>query len=110
MDLQLYYGKMRQEEQRIGEEFPVICSHETADGGKAGRWTEVPRRIAARFIVQGLARLATHEESKIFRDVQNEAKRVADELLETAKQSAALLLSHGIAKLQDRVRAKEAKE
>ncbi len=110
MDLQLYYGKMRQEEQKIEDEFPIICSHETADGGKAGRWTEVPRRIAARFIVQGLARLANHQESKIFRDVQNEAKRVADELLETAKQSAALLLTHGIEKLQHRVRPKETQE
>ena len=29
MDLQLHYGKMRQEEQKMTDEFPVIVSNET---------------------------------------------------------------------------------
>src|SRR5512147_1963954 len=100
MDLQLHYSKIRQEEQKIGEEFPVIASHETADGGKAGVLVEVTRRIAARFITLGLARIATGEERKIFQDSKLEAKRVADEALEVAKQVAAGFAIRGIERLQ----------
>src|SRR5262249_12496732 len=100
MDVQAYYGKGKQEEQRIGDEFPVIGSHETAGGGIAGRMAEVARRVAARFIALGAARLATHDESKIFRDAQLEAKQAADALLEQAKLEIAMLAMKGVQKLQ----------
>jgi hypothetical protein len=107
MDLQLHYSKIRQEEQKIGEEFPVISSHETADGGKAGVLVEVTRRIAARFITLGLARIATAEERKMFDDAKIEAKRVADEALDVAKQTAAALVARGFEKLQSGLRPRE---
>src|SRR3954451_10055338 len=107
MDLQLHYSKVRQEEQRIGEEFPVISSHETADGGKAGVLVEVTRRIAARFITLGLARIASGEERKLFEDTKVEAKRIADDALEVAKQTAAAFAFRGIEKLQSGLRPKE---
>src|SRR5262249_30528359 len=110
MDLQAFYGKVKQEEQKIGEEFPIIISQETADGGKAGQFTEVARRVAARFLVQGLARLASHEESKIFRDAQVEAKRAADDLLEQAKLQIAMLAMRGVEKLQSQAKPKETVE
>src|SRR4051794_41412220 len=59
-------------------DFPLIVSHETGSGGRAGQVAEVARSVAARFIVQGLARLAKHDESKIFRDAQAKAKAEAD--------------------------------
>ena len=108
MDLSVFYGKLRQQEQEIMEPFPIIVSHETAGGGKAGAWSEVTRSIAARFVVQGLARIATGEEAKIFRDVQAEAKRVADEVLEAAKFQAVWMAGSAIQKLQNAVAPKEA--
>jgi len=110
MDLQAYYGKVKQEEQKIGEDFPVIVSHETPDGGKAGQLTEVARRVAAKFIAQGLARLATPSESTFFRDAQQAAKQAADELLQEAKVQIAMLAMKGVEKLQTGLQPKETKE
>ena len=51
MNLQGFYQKVRETEAAIGEEFPLIVSHGTSDGGKAGTFTEVPRRLAAMLVV-----------------------------------------------------------
>ena len=40
-------------EATIADEFPVVVSKETADGGKDGTMTEVPRRMAAKLVVDG---------------------------------------------------------
>ncbi|HEY1337195.1 MAG TPA: hypothetical protein VGF59_06775 [Bryobacteraceae bacterium] len=79
MDLRQYYKKIRDVEATIGETFPVIVSLETAEGGRAGKRTETPKRIAAKMVVDGFARLATPEEMKEFRDALAEAKRKAEE-------------------------------
>lgn len=107
MDLQAHYGKIRQEEHKLEDEFPLISSHETADGGRAGVVSEVTRRIAARFIALGLARIATGEEKKIYRDAQAEARRTAEDALDMARQTTAALLSRGFERLQSSVRPKE---
>jgi hypothetical protein len=107
MDLQKHYSKIRLEEEKIGEEFPVISSLETADGGQAGVLVEVTRRIAARFITLGLARIATGEEKQFFQDSKAEAKRIADEALEAAKHAAAAFVYRGIERLQTGLRPKE---
>jgi hypothetical protein len=57
MDLRIYYQKIRDVEATITEEFPVVVSKETPDGGKKGVRTQVPRKIAAKMIVEGLAEL-----------------------------------------------------
>ena len=80
MDLTLYYNKIREQERDISEEFPVIVSNETGDGGKAGHLTEVPREVAARLVVQGVARLAAPEQREAFRAAQAAAVRSFEEV------------------------------
>ena len=58
MDLRGYYQKIREVESTIADAFAVIVSLESPDGGKAGTQTEVTRSLAARMIVNGLAKLA----------------------------------------------------
>src|ERR1035441_7124302 len=53
MDLQVYYQKIRETEAKMADEFPLVVSMETADGGKSGTTTEVPRRLAAKMLVEG---------------------------------------------------------
>ena len=79
MDLRAFYQKMRKVEQEIPSKHVVVVSHETADGGKAGRKTEVPREIAARIIVEDRARLATQEESDAYHAAQDEARKAAEQ-------------------------------
>ena len=85
MDLRNYYQKLREKESEITEAFPIVVSNETADGGKPGVLTEVTPGIAAKMVVDGVARLATPQEEKAFRAAQVEAKRVADQAAATAK-------------------------
>ena len=42
MDLRLYYHNLRKAEEEITDEFVVLMSEATPDGGKSGRMTEVP--------------------------------------------------------------------
>ncbi len=66
MDLRNYYQKVKDIASKIADNCTVIVSLETADGGKAGTQTEVPRALAAKMIVDGIARLATPEERQAF--------------------------------------------
>lgn len=91
MDLRLYYQKIRDMEAKIEEEFPVVVSNETVDGGKAGTKTEVPRRIAAKLLVENLARLATAEEIKAYQAMMAEARRVAEQIAQAAKLQLTVL-------------------
>ena len=79
MDLKGYYQKIRALERTFEAVFAVIVSMETADGGKAGVRTEVPAQIAARMIVEGIARIATEQEAKEFHEQKTDAKRVVDQ-------------------------------
>lgn len=67
MDLQKYYERIRSLEREIVEEYPVIVSMKTADGGQADVFTETPRALAAQLIVEGKARLASEREAQEFR-------------------------------------------
>jgi len=80
MDLRVYYQRIRDMQQTIGDSFAVVVSRETPDGGKPGVKSEVPRDLAARMIVDGRARLASEEEAREFQEWKAEAKRVADQL------------------------------
>jgi hypothetical protein len=106
MDLHLYYQKIRDQEAAIPEEFPVVVSHDTADGGKAGHQTEVPRRLAAKLIVEGVARLANNAEAQTFRDLQAEAKRAADQLAAAAKVQLAVMSALELDKLRGLTKSK----
>ena len=91
MDLQVYYQKIRDMETKIAEEFPLVVSIETADGGKGGTKTEVPRRLAAKLLVESMVRLATKEEFKAYREVMAEAQRVAEQPAAAAKLQLTVL-------------------
>lgn len=85
MDLRQYFRKMREVEATLPDQYPIISSLETADGGKSGTISEVPRVIAAQLIVEGRAVLATETEQERFRQQQQEAKRLAEQA-EAAKR------------------------
>jgi hypothetical protein len=79
MDMRVYYRKIRQKEDELPEDPVVVVSLETADGGKAGVYTEVTRRNAAKMIVEGRADLASVEAAAKFRQSVKDAKFAADE-------------------------------
>lgn len=66
MDLRQYYQAIQQVEKAIQENAVVVVSTATADGGKAGILSEVPRHIAARMVVEGKAMVATEEQTVNF--------------------------------------------
>jgi len=94
MDLRVYYQKLRQVESSISEPYVIIVSNATPDGGRAGALTETPRRIAARLILDGTARLAKEEEASAFREEAAAAKLHAEQLA-TASRLQVTVVSGG---------------
>jgi hypothetical protein len=66
MDLRGYFEKIKEFEAKTKDAFAVIVSLESPDGGRAGILTEVSRSLAAKMVVEGLARLANAEEKRSF--------------------------------------------
>jgi hypothetical protein len=81
MDLKSYYRKIRETEQSIVEEYPIVVSRESTDGGKAGALTEVSRTLAARLIVDGSAELAGAEKANALRAQRSNWPRPANCIL-----------------------------
>jgi hypothetical protein len=79
MDLKLFFQKVRETEESLKQDFVVTISLDTPDGGKAGVFTEVNKRIAARAIVEGKARLATEKETAAYRTEVLESARAQEE-------------------------------
>lgn len=96
MDLVSYYAKVREQEQAIADEFPIVVSHASGDGGKAGQKTEVTRRVAARLLVEGAARLADAAETLQFRALQKEAKELAERAAAAASMQVRVLAASEI--------------
>lgn len=92
MDLRLYFRKLREVESGIEEEFTLVSSVGTADGGKAGVVSEVSREVAAKLIVEGRATLATEAERNEYRAKQAAAREAADRS-DLAKQIQVAILS-----------------
>lgn len=92
MDLKQYFRKMREIESTISEQYPLVISLETPDGGKAGMVTEVSRLNAARVIIEGRALLANESEKQAYRE-QQAAARAAAEKAELAKRVQVAILS-----------------
>jgi len=107
MDLQVYYQKIREAETRIAEDFPLVVSLETTDGGKSGTKTEVPKRLAAKLQVEGLARLASKEELKAYREAVAEAKRVAERVASAERLQVTVLSNLELDRLRSETRGKE---
>lgn len=75
MDVRQYYRKVREVESNLQDQYPLMVSLETSDGGKAGVLSEVSREIAAKTIVEGHAVLATQEEKERYRELQAAAQK-----------------------------------
>jgi hypothetical protein len=78
MDIRQYFRKLRAAESTITEEFPMVISLETADGGKAGVASEVSRLTAAKMIIEGRAVLADEKEAAEFRARQIAEKEACE--------------------------------
>lgn len=78
MDVKQYYRKFREAENGILEQYPLVVSLETPDGGRAGVISEVSREVAARMLVEGRAALASIEEQELYRERQALAKKKAE--------------------------------
>ena len=106
MDLRLFYQKVRETETGISEEFPVIVSKETGDGGREGAMTEVPRRLAAKMVVDGQARLATAEELAEYREKLAESRRQAEQVAAAARLQVSVLSTRELEQLKAEARKK----
>ena len=104
MDLQMYYQKIREAEAKIADEFPLMVSMETPDGGKCGTRTEVPRRLAAKLLVEGMVRLATKDEVKAYREALGEAKRAAEREVAAARLQLTVLSTTELDRLRSEAR------
>jgi len=100
MDLQVYYKKIRALEASLKDPSVVLVSLETPDGGREGVRTEVPRRTAARMIVEGGARLATAEEEREFQEQKAEAKRQADQAFAASRMQFTVISPNELRKLK----------
>ena len=85
MELRHYFRKVREIEQSLTDEYPLVVSLETSDGGRAGRVIEVSRAIAAKMIVDGNAILATTEEQEAHWAAEDIA-RLANKRAELARR------------------------
>ena len=100
MDLQIYYRKIRETEESLKDPAVLLVSLETPDGGRPGVRTEVPRRIAARMIVEGAARLATPQEVREFHEEKAESKRQADQLAAASRMQFTVISPNELRKLK----------
>jgi len=91
MDLKAYYRKLRELESAIVDAHVLVSSLETPDGGRAGVLTEASRRIAARLIVEGKARLADQGEARAFREELAASRREAEQTAMAGKVQVMLV-------------------
>lgn len=103
MDLQLYYRKIREIEGSIQDAAVVLVSLETPDGGRAGVRTEVPRRIAAKMMVEGCARIASPEEAHDFQEQKAKGKRQADQAAAASRMQFTVISPNELRKLKSSV-------
>jgi len=107
MDLKRYYQKIHDLEEGIQEGFAVVVSLETPDGGKAGTMTEVLPNVAAKMVVDGIARLASAEEARHHRDAQSEAQRLAAQAALASRVQLSVVPTHELNRLREAARPPE---
>jgi hypothetical protein len=100
MDLKIYYQKIREVERQIEGDDAVVISLETSDGGRSGVATEVPKRLAAKMVVEGRARLAETAAARAFREKVAEAKRAADDLAAASRLQISVVSTNELQKLR----------
>lgn len=110
MDLKAYYQKIRQVEAEIVGPCTVVISLETNDGGKAGHAKEVRRRLAARLVAEGKARLATQEEADEYYATQRELIAEAELKAAQSKLQIALVPEDSIRGLKSNVKVRKLRD
>ena len=78
MDLKNYFKKIKDTESSIEEQYLLIVSVETPDGGKPGTVIEVSRQEAAKAMVEGRAVRANEEQKEGYYKQEAERKRSAE--------------------------------
>jgi hypothetical protein len=106
MDLRSYYKRVQDAEALLTGESLVVASLATAEGGKEGVMTEVPRRIAAKLIAEGRARVATEDETGAFHESHRAAKQ-RYEMEEAARRVQVMVIPSTDLKQQDLRNQKE---
>jgi hypothetical protein len=66
MNLRAYYQKIRDVAVELEEDEVWVESVATADGGRAGLFTQVARHLAAKLIVDGKAKLAKSSDGEAY--------------------------------------------
>jgi hypothetical protein len=94
MDVKQYFRRLREIEASLEEEFPVVVSTATPDGGRAGLVSEVTRLNAAKLIAEGRAVLATEQQRQTLQTEKVEALK-AVQMAERAKQVHVTLVNDG---------------
>jgi hypothetical protein len=103
MDLRAYYKKVRETEAGLKGESMVMVSEATPEGGKEGVRTETPRKVAAKLLAEGRARLATEEETEEFHDANREARERFDQDEAAKRVQVMVIPSQDIRKSKERV-------
>ena|SRR5690242_4100303 len=101
MDLKRYYQKIREVESTIVDTFAVVVSLETPDGGKGGTLTEVLPRVAAKMVVDGVAKLASKDEARRLREAQAEAQRAAEQAATMSRVQLTVLPTSELNRLRE---------
>jgi hypothetical protein len=94
MDIRQYFEKLRQIESSIPEPFVVVISLATPDDGKAGKFTEVPREIAAQLLVESRARLANEDEVREYKDRAERIRVEAEQASAKSRLQFTVLTEH----------------
>ena len=96
MDVKQYYRKLREIEATLTEQYVLVVSLETPDGGKAGRVSEVSREIAAKMMLEGRAVLASEKKREAYFQQQTAAKKAAQKAELARRVQVAIIADPGI--------------
>jgi hypothetical protein len=102
MDIRQYFRKLRETEASIKDEFPIVISLETPDGGKAGIASEVSRLNAAKMIVEGRAILADETAKAEFKEKQLAARELLERADLARRLQVAIVDQTALAQIRDR--------
>jgi len=92
MDLRQYFKKIKDTEASIEDQYPLIISLETSDGGKPGAVIEVSRAQAAKALVENRAVLATDVQRAAYY-AQEATRRKAAEKAELSRRLQIAIIS-----------------
>ena len=96
MDVKQYYRKLREIEATLTEQYVLVVSLDTSDGGKAGRVSEVPREIGAKMMLEGRAVLASEKKREAYFQQQAAAKKAAQKAELARRVQVAIIADPGI--------------